>query len=93
MLNELLAALHGAEQAQLDIFSRHPDIHDGRQVPTMVVNLNEKGDIVSVCPLPDEVLPWTLRDGNHNSFPFVQPKNPVWKIDNVRFTPKLVPLA
>ena len=81
MLNELLAALHGAEQAQLDIISRHPDIHDGRQIPTMVVNLNEKGDIVAVCPLPDEVLPWTLRDGNHNSFPFVQPKNPVWKIN------------
>lgn len=82
MLNELFAALRGAEHAQLGIISRHPDIHDGRKTPTMLVNINEEGNIVSVYPMPKEVMPWTLRDGNHNSFPFVQPKNPVWKINN-----------
>jgi len=47
-------------------------------MPTLIVVLGENGDVASVRPVPEEVTPWTLRDGQHSSFPFVQPKHPLW---------------
>jgi hypothetical protein len=72
MLNELLIAERGAREANLELIERHPDLKDARCVPTLVVRLGLDGQVVSMQPLPPEVKPWALRDGQHNSFPFVQ---------------------
>lgn len=78
MLNELLIAERGATRAGLRMDELHPDIKSASQVPTLVVRLGSDGRVDSVHPLPDAVVAWTLRDGQHNSFPFVQPKAPLW---------------
>src|SRR6202047_2003669 len=72
MLNELLSAERGAREAHVEVTERHPDLKDVRRVPTLVVRLGMDGQVVSMQPLPPEVMPWALRDGQHNSFPFVQ---------------------
>jgi len=77
MLNELLIVERGARQAGLSMYQLHPDVKECRGVPTIVVKLDEHGDVTSIQPVPSGVKLWTLRDGQHNSFPFVQPKRPL----------------
>jgi hypothetical protein len=72
MLNELLIAERGAREAGIEMTERHPDLKDTRRVPTLIVRLGADGQVASIQPLPAEVKPWALRDGQHNSFPFVQ---------------------
>lgn len=80
MLNELLIAERGAHRAGLKMVERHPDVKDAGGVPTLLVRLEPDGHVASVRPVPREVTPWTLRDGQHNSFPFVQLKPPLWLV-------------
>lgn len=75
MLNELLTLKRGAEAAGIELEIRHPDIKDSRNIPTFVVTLDEKGRAIGIRIKPTEITPWTLRDGMHNSFPFVQIKS------------------
>lgn len=82
MLNELLVVERGARQAGLEMLQRHPDVKDARQLPTLVVKVAASGKIDSVEVLPPNISPWTLRDGQHNSFPFLQLKWPIWKLAN-----------
>lgn len=77
MLNELLIVERGARQAGVDMAQLHPDVKDCRRVPTLLVRLYANGQVASVRPVPPDVKPWTLRDGQQNSFPFVQPKLPL----------------
>ncbi len=72
MLNELLIAERGAREAGLEMTERHPELKDVRRVPTLVVRLGIDGQVESMYPLSPEVTPWALRDGQHNSFPFMQ---------------------
>ena len=74
MLNELLVVERGARLSGIVMPQRHPEIKDARSMPTLLVSLDEQGRVASVRPLLGEFAPWTLRDGQHNSFPFVQPK-------------------
>jgi hypothetical protein len=78
MLNELVIVERGARQAGVAMAQRHPDLKDARRVPTLLVMLDSESQVASVRPVPSEITPWTLRDGQHNSFPFVQPKQPLW---------------
>src|SRR5262245_17886913 len=80
MLNELLIVERGARQAGIEMSQRHPDIKDARTMPTLLVQLDEQGHVASVRPIHPEVTPWTLRDGQQNSFPFTQPKSPLLDI-------------
>ena len=77
MLNELLIVERGARQADVDMARLHPDVKQCGRIPTLLVRLDANGDVASVRPVPREVKPWTLRDGQHNSFPFVQRKAPL----------------
>jgi hypothetical protein len=70
----------GARHAGVDMPQRHPELKETRQIPTLLVLLNEVGHVASVRPVPPAVKPWTLRDGQHNSFPFVQPKHALLSI-------------
>ena len=80
MLNELLIIELGAKQAGVEMTQRHPDIKDARRIPTLVVALDKSGQVSAVRPAPGDVTLWTLRDGQHNSFPFHQPKQPLLRI-------------
>ncbi|HEY2584279.1 MAG TPA: hypothetical protein VGI81_00790 [Tepidisphaeraceae bacterium] len=80
MLNELLLIERGAKQAGIEMAQRHPDVKDARQIPTLLVRLDERGDVAEVRPIARQITPWTLRDAQQNSFPFAQPKRPLWKV-------------
>lgn len=82
MLNELLIVERGARQAGLDMPQWHPDLKDAGGKSTLIVQLDNKGNVTSVRPVPKGAKPWTLRDGQHNSFPFVQPSEPLWVFDD-----------
>lgn len=77
MLNELLLIERSARESGIEMVQPHPDMNDAKKMPTLKTLLNGKGEVVSVQLIPDTVTPWTLRDGKHNSFPFVQPKTPL----------------
>ncbi len=81
MLNELLTVERAARQAGFSMMERDRSIKDAGRKATLVVALDEKGHVSSVRPLAPQVRAWTLRDGQHNSFPFVQPSSPLWKLD------------
>jgi hypothetical protein len=72
MLNELLLIERGAREAGLEAPERHQALKDVRRLPTLIVRLGAEGQVDSLQPLPRNVKPWTLRDGQQNSFPFVQ---------------------
>ncbi|PIE89171.1 MAG: hypothetical protein CR997_12425 [Acidobacteria bacterium] len=81
MLNELLQIKKGLETAQIQIPTTHPDIKNSAKSPTIKVSLDKDKDIVVSCVASSAAV-WTLRDGNHNSFPFVQIKTPLLKIND-----------
>src|SRR5690606_35071151 len=80
MLNELLLVECGVRQARIEMAERHPAIKDARRMPSLHVKLDTHGRMASVSPISPEIAVWTLRDGQHNSFPFVQPKHPLWSL-------------
>ncbi len=80
MLNDFLAASRGLPPRDLAAAKRHPDLKDCRRVPTLLVRLDPDGGVAAVRPISPDVKLWTLRDGQHNSFPFVQPKQPLWAL-------------
>jgi len=82
MLNELMIVERGARQAGISMPQRHPDVKDAGRMPTLKVQLDKNGNVDSVGPIPYNATPWKLSDGQHNSFPFVKPKNPLWIIPN-----------
>lgn len=77
MLNELLAVERGAMLAGVEIAQLHPDVKECGRTPTLLVRLLAGGQVSAVRPMPPEARSWTLRDGQQNSFPFVQPKLPL----------------
>lgn len=81
MLNELLKVERSVKAAGFELTERHGSIKDAGGKPTLVVELDDKGNVNSVHPLPKQTRPWTLRDGQHNSFPFVQINAPLWDVD------------
>ncbi len=76
MLNELIIIERGT-RGVIKAVERHPDVKDCRRMPTLLLGLDPTGLVEYVRPVPDQVRPWTLRDGQHNSFPFVQLKSPL----------------
>ena len=78
MLNELLVVERGARRAGIMMTEKHPDIKTAGGKSTLIVQLDNKGYVARVQPLPTGVTPWTLRDGQQNSFPFVQLSQPLW---------------
>ncbi len=80
MLNELLLVERGASKAGIQAVTRHPDVKDAGRLPGLLVQFEKDGQVAGIWPVPKELKPWTLRAGQHNSFPFVQPKAPLWSI-------------
>jgi len=80
VINELWTMSRALDDAGLPIGVRHPAIKDVRRAPTLVVKLAEDGSIAAAYPLSPEIRIWTMRDGQHNSFPFVQLRRPLWDV-------------
>ena len=72
MLNELLTLEQGVRKGGLITTPRHPDVKDAGGGPTLIVGLDDDGKVATVRPLPSSATPWTLRDGQQNSFPFLR---------------------
>lgn len=83
MLNELLLVEEGVNKGGFAPVQRNPAIMDVGKTPALLVQLDPGGSVAAVRAVPTNVTAWTLRDGQHNSFPFVQPKKkkePFWTI-------------
>jgi hypothetical protein len=84
MLNELVLIEAGARQAAIESVPLHRDVNPSptRSLPILHVRLNAASEIASIRPLSPDVKAWTLQDGQHNRFPFVQPKPPLWNVSS-----------
>lgn len=78
MLNELLTIERGLRAAGIEMVEGHPDIKDVGRMPMLLVRLDRLGSVSSVRAVPSGIAPWTMRDGQHNSFPFVKLAAPLW---------------
>ncbi|WP_158044683.1 hypothetical protein [Skermanella pratensis] len=75
MLNELLAIERGLAASKMMLAAeRHSDVKSVGRTRVVIVRLATTGGVSSVGIAPDDLVPnlWTLRDGQHNSFPAVQ---------------------
>lgn len=79
MLNELLSLERGLADAGFDVAPRHADVATPGRTVALQVRLDTAGHPVELAALdPDRVAQlWTLRNGKHNSFPYVQLKQPL----------------
>ena len=86
MLNELIGLERGLSAAGIPIEARHPDIKDVGKGELLRVRLDPAAAVAEIDLLgKDRSAPlWTLRDGQHNSFPFVQVKKPLLAIPDSR---------
>jgi len=82
LLNELLQVGQALAGAGITVSKRHPDIREVKKHPTLAVHLAADGSVWKVVPRSAEEAGqlWTLRDGNHNSFPYHQIKKPLLRV-------------
>ena len=84
MLNELFTLHKSLERCKLSIPQQHPDIKSPGKTPGFIIGIDEKGMPASIeyRSKEDMEMLWTHRKGNHNSFPLVKLKSPIWDIPN-----------
>jgi len=84
LLNELAELLAGVEDAGLPILNSHPDFHEVGKGTILRVRLDDNGKVDSVALIPEEAKPpWTLRTGQHNSFPCMKTNSPVFYVPSL----------
>ena len=84
MLNELHEIGNALERAGIAVGGRHPDVKPvSARSGVLWVRLDESGGVAEVQVLDGEAASrlWTLRDGQHNSFPYHQLKRPLLLAD------------
>lgn len=79
MLNELLSLERGLADAGFDVVPRHADVAAPGRTAALQVRLDTAGYPVELAALDANCVAqlWTLRNGKHNSFPYVQLKQPL----------------
>ena len=79
MLNEIYGLGRGLSAAGIEVAPRHADVSSPGRTEALHVRLDANGSPAEVTALgPDRVsVLWTLRNGKHNSFPYVQMKRPL----------------
>lgn len=82
MLNEIIALERGLVAAGFDVAPRHPDLSSPGRTEALRVRLDMAGQPVEVAGLERNRVAalWTLRNGKHNSFPYVQLKQPLLSV-------------
>jgi hypothetical protein len=99
LLNELLAIEAGLSASGFILESRHPDLKTPQKTAAVRTRLRPDGVLAEIDALLPETTAtlWTLRDGQQNSFPFLQLKRPLlnlpddknWQKDQVATWKKL----
>jgi hypothetical protein len=79
LLNELLAIEAGLSASGFILEGRHPDLQTARKTAAVRTRLRPDGGLAEIEVLLPETTAklWTLRDGQQNSFPFLQLKRPL----------------
>jgi hypothetical protein len=77
MLNELLLIERGLTQHGLSLAESHPDVKEIGQDAPLRVRLAAGGTIARIETTEKGQVRWTLRDGQHNSFPYVKIGRPL----------------
>lgn len=82
LLNEFVVLERGLTAAGLSVVPRHPDVQSPGKSDAVHVRLDQNGVPVEVAMLlADQVSAlWTLRNGKHNSFPYLQLKKPLLSV-------------
>ena len=82
MLNEFFMLAQGMSATGLDFETPHPDVQRPRKTEAFLIRLGELGNVLGIELLEPEVVAqlWTMRKGNHNSFPFMQISHPILTI-------------
>lgn len=82
MLNEVFALERGLSAAGFDVAPRHPDVSSPGRTDALQVRLDKHGMPTEAAPLGRDrvAVLWTLRNGKHNSFPYVQLKQPLLSV-------------
>jgi hypothetical protein len=86
LLNELLAIEAGLAASGFILEGRHPDLNTPQKTAAVRTRLRPDGGLAEIEVLPPETIAklWTLRDGNQNSFPFLQLKRPLLSLPDDR---------
>lgn len=89
MLNELYQLSRNLQKSGIQVGKPHQYVESPGKSEGFIVYVNNTGlpeDIEHTTAEQMKRL-WTLRKGNHNSFPFVKLKKPIWKleVDNPAF--------
>jgi hypothetical protein len=82
MLNEGFALYKSLERCGIQLVRRHPDIKEPGKRPGLVVCLDKTGRVASIefRDAEDVRRLWTIRKGNHKSFPVLKLQKPLWKL-------------
>jgi hypothetical protein len=86
LLNEFLVLERALVAAGFSVLPRHPDVQSPGKSAALHVRLDANGTPVESMLLPGDAVAklWTLRDGKHNSFPYVQLKQPLLSVPRDR---------
>jgi hypothetical protein len=86
LLNELLVLERGLAAAGFSIVPRHPNVQSPGKSAALHVRLDASGMPVESTFLPENRVDslWTLRKGSHNSFPYIQMKQPLLSVPKDR---------
>ena len=82
ILNELLEIERGLTAAGIQVATPHPDLKEVGKGNVLRVRLTAEGAIQNVEAVAPELRArlWTLRDGQHNSFPYVKVDHPLLSV-------------
>lgn len=82
MLNELYLLSRNLQKCGIQVSKPHQCVESPGKSEGFIVGINSIGLPESIEHVTAEQMKnlWTLRKGNHNSFPFVKIKKPTWKV-------------
>ncbi|MCL5236579.1 MAG: type I-C CRISPR-associated protein Cas8c/Csd1 [Nitrospirae bacterium] len=82
MLNELYQLSRNLQKCGIQVSEPHQYVESPGKSEGFIVCINSAGlpEVIEYITAEQMKKLWTLRKGNHNSFPFVKLKKPIWKV-------------
>lgn len=83
MLNEGYLLYKSLIQCGIQLENSHPDVKNPGKKEGLIVGLDKTGNVARIeyRNADDIANLWTIREGNHNSFPVLKLQRPIWKVD------------